>query len=58
MSPLIKTRPGFGRKLLAPFAFEAVHTETIYLVSRTEQARDRRIATVRRRIVDAVARVK
>jgi hypothetical protein len=36
----------------------AAHSETIYLASRTEQARDRRIATVRRRIVDAVARVK
>ena len=58
MSPLIKTRPGFGRKLVAPIAFEAAHTETIYLVSRTEQARDRRIAAVRRWIVDAVARVK
>ena len=58
MSPLIKTRPGFGKKLVAPFAFEASHSETIYLVSRTEQARDRRIATVRRWIVDAVARAK
>jgi LysR family glycine cleavage system transcriptional activator len=58
MSPLIKTRPSFGRKLIAPFAFEAEHSETIYLVSRTEQARDRRIATVRRWIVDAVAEAK
>ena len=44
MAPLIKARPGFGKKLVAPFAFEATHSETIYLVSRTEQARDRRIA--------------
>jgi LysR family glycine cleavage system transcriptional activator len=58
MSPLIKARPGFGKKLIAPFAFEATHSETIYLVSRTEQARDRRIAAVRRWIVDAVARAK
>jgi len=40
MAPLIKARPGFGRKLVAPFAFEASHGETIYLVSRTEQARE------------------
>ena len=38
--------------------FEATHSETIYLVSRTEQARDRRIAAVRRWIVDAVAQAK
>ena len=56
MSPLIKARPGFGKKLIAPFAFEAAHSETIYLVSRTEQARDRRIAAVRRWIVEAVGR--
>jgi LysR family transcriptional regulator, glycine cleavage system transcriptional activator len=30
--------------------------ETIYLVSRTEQARDRRLAALRRWIVDAVGR--
>ena len=43
MAPLIKARPGFGQRLVAPFAFEAAHSETIYLVSRTEQARDRRM---------------
>jgi LysR family glycine cleavage system transcriptional activator len=58
MSPLIKTRPSFGKKLVVPFAFEAAHSETIYLVSRTEQARDRRIAAVRRWISDAVSRAK
>ena len=58
MAPLIKARPGFGKKLVAPFAFEAAHRETIYLVSRTEQARDRRIAAVRRWIVEAVGRAK
>ena len=56
MAPLIKARPGFGKKLLAPFDFEPDHTETIYLVSRTEQARDRRIGALRRWIVDAVGR--
>lgn len=56
MAPLIKARPGFGKKLIAPFDFAAEHTETIYLVSRTEQARDRRIGALRRWIVDAVGR--
>jgi LysR family glycine cleavage system transcriptional activator len=61
MAPLIKARPGFGKKLVAPFSFEARsfearHSETIYLVSRTEQARDRRIGALRRWIVDAVGR--
>jgi LysR family glycine cleavage system transcriptional activator len=56
MAPLIKARPGYGKKLVAPFAFEAAPSETIYLVSRTEQARDRRIAAVRRWIVEAVGR--
>jgi LysR family glycine cleavage system transcriptional activator len=56
MAPLIRARPGFERKLVAPFSFEATHSETIYLVSRTEQARDRRIGAVRRWISDAVRR--
>jgi DNA-binding transcriptional LysR family regulator len=47
---------GFGKKLVAPFDLETSPTETIYLVSRTEQARDRRIAALRRWIVDAVDR--
>jgi LysR family glycine cleavage system transcriptional activator len=58
MSPLIKARPGFGKKLVAPFAFEPTHSETIYLVSRTEQARDRRIAALRRWIAEAVGGAK
>jgi LysR family glycine cleavage system transcriptional activator len=56
MAPLIKSRPGYGKKLVAPFEFPVSRMETIYLVSRTEQARDRRIAAVRRWIVEAVAR--
>ena len=55
MAPLIKARPGFGKKLIAPFEFSVSRMETIYLVSRTEQARDRRIAAVRRWITEAVA---
>ena len=58
MAPLIKARPGFGQRLVAPFAFEAAHSETIYLVSRTEQARDRRIGALRRWIIDAVGRAR
>jgi len=54
MAPLIRARPGFGKKLVAPFDFMPVRGETIYLVSRAEQARDRRIAAVRRWIVEAV----
>jgi LysR family glycine cleavage system transcriptional activator len=55
MAPLIKARPGFGKKLVAPFDVASSPTETIFLVSRTEQARDRRIGALRRWIVDAVA---
>jgi LysR family glycine cleavage system transcriptional activator len=58
MSPLIKARPLFGKKLVLPFVFEAAHSETIYLVSRTEQVRDRRIAAARRWISDAMSRAK
>src|SRR3982074_2089103 len=58
MAPLIKTRPGYGKRLVAPFVFEGAYHETIYLVSRTEQARDRRIGAVRKWIMEAVARAK
>jgi LysR family transcriptional regulator, glycine cleavage system transcriptional activator len=56
MAPLIKARPGFGQKLIAPFDVESSPAETIYLVARTQHARDRRIGALRRWIVDAVAR--
>src|SRR5260221_3262721 len=58
MAPLIKARPGFGTRLVAPFEMPVSRLETIYLVSRIEQARDRRIAAVRRWIVDAVGRAR
>ena len=58
MAPLIKARPGFGKKLVVPFDVPVSRMETIYLVSRTEQARDRRIAAVRRWITDAVGAAK
>src|SRR6201988_1543582 len=54
MAPLIRARPGFGKKLVAPFDFPPARGETIYLVSRSEQVRERRIAAVRRWIVEAV----
>jgi LysR family transcriptional regulator, glycine cleavage system transcriptional activator len=54
MAPLIRARPGFGKKLVAPFDFMPARGETIYLVWRAEQARDRRIAAVRRWIVETV----
>jgi LysR family glycine cleavage system transcriptional activator len=44
MAPLIRSRSGFGKKLVAPLTFMPARGETIYLVSRTEQGRDRRIA--------------
>jgi LysR family transcriptional regulator, glycine cleavage system transcriptional activator len=56
MAPLIKARAGYGKKLVAPFDLKAPGTQTIYLVSRTEHARDRRIGALRRWIVDAVGR--
>ncbi len=58
MAPLIKARPGFGKKLIVPFDVPVSRMETIYLVSRAEQARDRRIAAVRRWITEAVDRAR
>lgn len=53
MYPVVQSRPGFGRKLVAPFAMGR-HTQMVYLVSRTEQAKDKRIRAFRRWITDAV----
>jgi LysR family transcriptional regulator, glycine cleavage system transcriptional activator len=54
MAPLIKVRPGFGKTLVAPFDLEAGSQETLYLVSRAEQAKDARIAALRRWMGKAV----
>lgn len=54
MTPLIEARPGFGSTLVAPFNFQTRYSETLYLVYRSEQARDRRIMAARRWIVAAV----
>lgn len=54
MHPLIVSREGFGRKLVVPFDLPGRHAQTFYLVSRSEQAKDKRIRAFRRWIVDAV----
>jgi LysR family glycine cleavage system transcriptional activator len=54
MAPLITARRGFGSMLVAPFELQTRHRETLYLVSRSEQARDRRITALRHWIVSAV----
>lgn len=54
MAPLIVSRNGFGRRLVAPYDLPARHAGTIYLVSRTEQASDARVRLFRRWIKDAV----
>jgi len=53
MHPLIVSREGFGRRLIAPFAIGR-HTQTLYLVSRAEQAKDKRIRAFRRWLAEAV----
>jgi LysR family transcriptional regulator, glycine cleavage system transcriptional activator len=54
MHPLIVSREGFGHKLVAPFDRTGRHVQTLYLVSRTEQAKDKRIRAFRRWMLDAV----
>jgi LysR family glycine cleavage system transcriptional activator len=54
MAPLIRAHRGFGSKLVAPFDFQTRRRETLYLVSRSEQVRDRKIIALRRWIVTAV----
>ena len=54
MHPLIASREGFGRRLVAPFDVKVRHAQTLYLVSRAEQAKDKRIRAFRRWIADAI----
>lgn len=54
MHPLIVSRDGFGQKLVAPFDQTGRHAQTLYLVSRTEQGKDKRIRAFRRWMQDAV----
>ncbi len=54
MYPLIVSREGFGRRLIAPFDMPGRRAQTFYLVSRAEQAKDKRIRAFRRWIAEAV----
>ncbi len=54
MNPLIRGRRGFGRTLIAPFDLPAPHMQTLYVVTRTEQAKDRRIVACKRWLTAAV----
>lgn len=54
MNPLIRGRSGFGKSLVAPFDLPAPHTQTLYVVTRTEQAKDKRIAAFKRWLTAAV----
>ena len=56
MYPLINSRKGFGDTLIAPFAPPKTSMETIYLVTRPQQSRTKRIVAFRRWISGAVAR--
>ena len=56
MYPLINSRKGFGDTLIAPFAPPKTSMETIYLVTRPQQRRTKRIIAFRRWISGAVAR--
>jgi LysR family glycine cleavage system transcriptional activator len=54
MIPLIVSRDGFGERLVAPFDLPGRHAQTLYLVSRSEQAKDKRIRAFRRWMAEAV----
>ncbi|MEQ1649952.1 MAG: LysR substrate-binding domain-containing protein [Hyphomicrobiaceae bacterium] len=56
MFPLINSRKSFGDTLIAPFAPPKTSMETIYLVTRPQQSRTKRIVAFRRWISGAVAR--
>jgi LysR family glycine cleavage system transcriptional activator len=57
MYPLIKGWPSYGRALVAPFDAKSRRTETLYLVTRPQDAHDRRIRNFRRWLVGAVKAV-
>lgn len=56
MHPLIEARPGFGTALVAPFDLPAPRMQTLFLVCRPEQARERKIVAFQRWLADALAR--
>jgi LysR family glycine cleavage system transcriptional activator len=57
MYPLIKGWPAYGRRLVAPFDVQPHRTATLYLVTRPQDAHDRRIRNFRRWLLDAVKAV-
>jgi LysR family glycine cleavage system transcriptional activator len=57
MHPLVKGWPSFGRALVAPFDIPSRRTETLYLVTRPQDAHDRRIRNLRRWLFGAVKTV-
>lgn len=57
MHPLIAARDGFGQALVAPFE-PSGSTGTFYLVTRSEQAHDRRIAAFRAWLSSALEQVQ
>jgi LysR family glycine cleavage system transcriptional activator len=58
MYPLVKGWPTYGRQLVAPFDAKSHRTETLYLVTRPQDAHDRRIQNFRRWLLGAVTAVK
>jgi LysR family glycine cleavage system transcriptional activator len=58
MYPLVKGWPTYGSRLVAPFDVQARRTETLYLVTRPQDAHDRRIRNFRRWLSGAIRAVK
>jgi LysR family glycine cleavage system transcriptional activator len=54
MHPLIQGRKGFGQSLVSPFTLLSQRKESLYLVSRPQQALDTRIIAFRRWLHQAV----
>jgi LysR family glycine cleavage system transcriptional activator len=54
MYPLIKGWPGYGRRLVAPFDRKSQRTATLYLVTRPQDAHDRRVQSFKRWLTGAV----
>ena len=57
MYPLVKGWPAYGRRLVAPFDMQSRRTQTLYLVTRPQDAHDRRIRNFRRWLLGAVKAV-
>jgi hypothetical protein len=57
MDPLIRGWPANGRRLVAPFDVQSHRTATLYLVTRPQDAHDRRIQNFKRWLLGAVKAV-